>query len=340
MTRTRSFKLSIILLLIGAGVFLFLNRSPGLDVTVLANIPVGEEPLGIAVAPDGSRIYVANAQSGTLSVIDARTHQVVDTLVIDENSRLFGVALSPDGTQAYISWTVRTPESPGFVSVVDLPAGRVVATIPVRLSPQDMALSADGSRLYVVNAASNNVSVIDTTILEVLKNIQVGFNPFSIVLTQDGRLAYVSHSRGRNIGVIDLATVQMVRTIPLPFLTRLLEIDVTDDGRHLYIADGIRNSVVVVDDEQGEAMRSLQVTREGGNVEYSPMGLAISPDGTRLYVVNRNGYLSVFELPQDRLLGTLKLGVDLRQVAFAPDGTAYITSQGTNSVIVVEETEQ
>ncbi len=54
--------------------------------TVTATIPVGPEPYGVAVTPDGSKVYVANF-SNSVSVIATATNTVTDTI--------YGVALWP-----------------------------------------------------------------------------------------------------------------------------------------------------------------------------------------------------------------------------------------------------
>ena len=52
---------------------------------VLRHIDVGLHPSAMALAPTGNRLYVANANSDTLSVIDTQTDRVVQTI----NVRLF-----------------------------------------------------------------------------------------------------------------------------------------------------------------------------------------------------------------------------------------------------------
>jgi YVTN family beta-propeller protein len=51
--------------------------------TVTATVPVGSEPSGVAVTPDGAKIYVASYDSGTLSIIDTTTNTVKATVNIE-----------------------------------------------------------------------------------------------------------------------------------------------------------------------------------------------------------------------------------------------------------------
>jgi YVTN family beta-propeller protein len=61
--------------------------------TVVATIPVGANPLMVAITPDGTRAYVTNVSSGTVSVIDTATNTVVATIPVGVNP--IGVAITP-----------------------------------------------------------------------------------------------------------------------------------------------------------------------------------------------------------------------------------------------------
>ncbi|HZE07939.1 MAG TPA: hypothetical protein VE110_04205, partial [Gemmatimonadaceae bacterium] len=60
---------------------------------VVASIPVGRRPWGVAISPDGRTVYTADGLSDTMSVIDARTRKVVSTVRVGRQP--WGVAVSP-----------------------------------------------------------------------------------------------------------------------------------------------------------------------------------------------------------------------------------------------------
>ena len=64
---------------------------------------------------------------GTVSVIDTATNSVAATISLGISQNPFGVAITPDGTRAYV--TISFPNN--FVSVIDTATNTVVATIPV-----------------------------------------------------------------------------------------------------------------------------------------------------------------------------------------------------------------
>jgi YVTN family beta-propeller protein len=135
---------------------------------VIATIPVGREPGGVAVTPNGRKVYVANALDNTVSVIDAATNMVIGSPI--------PVGLAPDGVAVTPSRRQNGEENrtderedrakaaskvyvanfdANTVSVIDTATNTVIATIPVGTSPRGVAVTPDGSTVYVSNTFSN-----------------------------------------------------------------------------------------------------------------------------------------------------------------------------------------
>src|SRR5204862_4011269 len=70
-----------------------------------------------------------------------------------------------------------------FVSVIDTATNTVVATIPVGVAPNGIAITPDGTRAYVTDDGSDTVSVIDTTTNTVIGTIPVGVGPVAVAIT-------------------------------------------------------------------------------------------------------------------------------------------------------------
>src|ERR1700736_5707947 len=85
------------------------------------------------------------------------------------------VALTPDGTEAYV-----TSALAGSVSVIKTSTNAVVGTIHVGLGPTYVEVTPDGMTAYVTNTASNSVSVINTGTSKVTATISVGSNPVNL----------------------------------------------------------------------------------------------------------------------------------------------------------------
>ncbi len=119
---------------------------------------------------------------------------------------------------------VDTAGAPRRGLVVRHPAAHTVAapppaqtaapgTVPVGGFPVAVAVSPDGSCVYVVNSADGSVSVLDTDTGTVTATVAVGREPFGIALTVDGRLAYVANSGDDSVSVIDLSRRVVLATV-------------------------------------------------------------------------------------------------------------------------------
>ena len=104
--------------------------------TTEANIPVGNNPLGIAITPDGSTAYVANNYSDTVTPIDLATDAAEPA--INVGSGPSSVAVTPDGHTVFVANTAA-----GTVTPIHTATNTVGATIAVGTSPQAIAISPD-----------------------------------------------------------------------------------------------------------------------------------------------------------------------------------------------------
>ncbi|WP_255286754.1 MULTISPECIES: YncE family protein [unclassified Bacillus (in: firmicutes)] len=165
-------------------------------------------PEGVAVLPNGARVYVTNFNSGTVSVIDTATNTVTATITVGAYPD--DIAFKPDGTRAYV-----VNYGSNSVSVIDTSTNRVVAIIPVGMVPYAVDITPDGTRGYVTNGGGNTVSVFSTSTNKVIATIPVTTDPNGISITPDGTKAYVTHTLDSLVSVIDTATNTVTTTIPV-----------------------------------------------------------------------------------------------------------------------------
>src|SRR5262249_43415822 len=125
------------------------------------------------VAPDGSKVYVANFGTN-ISVIATATNTVV--VAVPVGIFPWGVAVTPDGSKVYVA-----NHADGTISVIDTATNTVVGSpITVGSFPAGVAVAPDGSKVYVANQGSNNVAGIPTTTSTVTATIPVGMAPIAV----------------------------------------------------------------------------------------------------------------------------------------------------------------
>jgi YVTN family beta-propeller protein len=97
-------------------------------------LPSGSRPMRVRVASDGGRLYVSNGRAGTVSVIDAHSYALVDTIKV--GTRPWGIDLSPDGKYLY---SANGPSND--ISVVDLSTDKEVARVKAGSGPWGIAIA-------------------------------------------------------------------------------------------------------------------------------------------------------------------------------------------------------
>ncbi|MCZ4124821.1 YVTN family beta-propeller repeat protein [Streptomyces sp. H39-S7] len=239
--------------------------------TVIATIPVGFGPQGVAAAPDGAHVYIPNVGSNNVSVIDTATDSVVATTSVGSSPT--AVAVAPDGGHVYA-----VNLSSNSVSVIDTATNTVSATIAVGAGPDAVAITPDGAHAYVTNSgAGGSVSVIDTASNTVTTSIAAGAFPISVAITPNGARAYVASLGGSALAVIDTATNTVISTLPtaaVPFA-----VAIAPNGAHAYVANANSDTVSVLDTATNTFTGDIPVGT-------GPQSLAVTPDSTHVYVAN------------------------------------------------------
>jgi YVTN family beta-propeller protein len=242
-----------------------------------------EIPSGIAVSPDGKRLYVALNLSNRLAELDAGDGHVLR--LWDVGVAPFEVALA--GQKAYVSnWGGRRPDrhsvtgpagcgtlvrvdsvryiaSEGSVSVIELAqkeakseVRRPKAEVLTGLHPSGVAASPNGRWVVVANAGSDTLSVIDTRNDHIVETICARQNPGDLFGAQPNGLAF------------DKA------------------------GTRLFVCNGTQNAVAVFDFKAGQStLRGLIP------VGWFPGAVAYDAARKALYVANIKGIGSTAQIP-------------------------------------------
>ena len=275
---------------------------------VIAKIPVGNTPDGVAAALSGTFVYVSNTGDNTVSVINTRTHAVIATIHVGQFPT--GLALTPDGTKLYVANGDMT------ISVINTKTNTVTSSIAVaNNTPCGVAITADGSRAYVTSQNYGNnsgaVYVIDTSSDTLIGNpIPISPCPIEIASSPDGKSIYVTGfgvTCGDNLGELYVIDTQSnAVTGPFPVGGNPIGVAVTPDGTTIYVANDDDNTVSAISAATDTVIATIPVGIE-------PYGLSVTPDGTKVYVTNNNDYkksgsVSVIDTASNSVVATIVVG--------------------------------
>ncbi|HEU4629051.1 MAG TPA: YncE family protein, partial [Gemmatimonadaceae bacterium] len=184
---------------------------------VVARIPTGQAVSHmIRISPDGSRAYVANIGSGSVSMLDLAGRYVVRTTPTGAGAE--GLALSPDGAELWVA-----NRAANTVTVLDAETLTPRDTLPSADFPIRVAFTPDGATALVTNARSGELRLFDAVALEERATIAMPVDsalargtmlgaefgrgtgvPIGVLVRPDGAVAFVANANADLVTVVDL----------------------------------------------------------------------------------------------------------------------------------------
>jgi YVTN family beta-propeller protein len=134
-------------------------------------VPVGKGAEGFDVSPDGKEIWAANAQDGTVSIVDAGSKTVSQTLNADVRSAN-RLKFTPDGKLVLVSTL-----GGSNLTILDAGARKVVKRVNIGHGAAGILMQPDGARAFVACTPDNYVALIDLKSLEVTGHLDAGKQP-------------------------------------------------------------------------------------------------------------------------------------------------------------------
>jgi len=270
--------------------------------TAAAKLGVGPGPIGVAINPAGTRVYVANYGAG-LDVTTVGTVSVVDS----------------DPTSS----TRNT----------------VLAMIPVGVRPEIIAVNPNGASAYVTNSVGNTVSAIDLSTNKETTKISVPGVPIGVAFTPDGKTAYVTLTDKSRVAIIDTATNTASSTTIALSYSNPVGIVVNPTGTFAYVTNfGLAEAtpaqvgaVSVIDLSKNTEVAAIPV-------DLGPIGLAISPDGSTVYVSNYvSGTVSTIDTATNKATAEIVVGASPLGISLDSTATyAYVNLAAANGVAILD----
>jgi YVTN family beta-propeller protein len=242
---------------------------------------------GIAFSPNGSHVYVTGAGNELYDWLIAAdgTATFSRTISLPGNSDPCGIAISGDGTKAYVCLSI-----PNQLAVVNLSSGTVSQQIGVGIAPWDVVVSPDGSTAYVSDwggrfptggdltatsagtpvvidnrgvAASGVVSFVNLVSGAESGQVATGLHPSDLALTQEGGTLFVANANSDTVTVVNTLTKAVKETILIrpdstfPYGSASDGLSLSKDEKNLFVASAGNNGVAVVELPNAQHTNSL-----------------------------------------------------------------------------------
>jgi YVTN family beta-propeller protein len=148
------------------------------------SIKIGRYPRGISISSDSKFAYVAEMGGNRIHRINLEDFSV-EFIPIGSNPR--AIELSPDNSTLYATLNIS-----GKVIAWDLAANKAIKTVATGKSARSLAISTDGSALFVVNFRSGTLSKVRTSDMKVIQNIKVCAEPIGVTYESTNSRTWVA----------------------------------------------------------------------------------------------------------------------------------------------------
>jgi YVTN family beta-propeller protein len=299
---------------------------------VVAETKVDEAFYGLEFSRDGSKLFASGAGFEVVRVFDfdassgrLGTEQKLALRAVKERGIPAGLALSGDARSLYVAnvlgQRVTKIDLAASINVLDIAVGPGGDNQPARIKDQAAAKAQSEDEAAITKRAE---AAHDP------QSPEAPF-PYACRLDEKKQRLYVSLWAQAQVAVIDLKLNQITarwRTEEHPN-----EMLLTKSGRLLYVANANRNTVTVIDTDQGRTTETIWAALYPQSPPGStPSSLALSPDEKTLFIANANintiAVIDVAKPGKSRALGFIPTGWYPTSVRVTPDGKKLLVANG------------
>ncbi|HWB84697.1 MAG TPA: bifunctional YncE family protein/alkaline phosphatase family protein [Bryobacteraceae bacterium] len=282
-------------------------------------IPLDTFPMSTALSPDGKYLLVLNAgvKPPSISVIATDSARVVSTATVEDG--WLGITFTPKGDRVYVGGGAHAAVYEYNFHNGTLQPSRTFPVVPANQRTArdfvgDVALSPDGRLLYAAELYHDSVAVINPQSGMVIAHYKTGRRPYRILFHPDGKSFFVTNWADGSLGQYDAATGSSVALVRLgSHPTDIVWRKGASDGiageptwtARLFVAAANTNNVYAVGVGEGGQLERIESINLAVSplhpLGMSPSALALSKDGSRLYVACSDANLvAAVDVSEDR----------------------------------------
>jgi YVTN family beta-propeller protein len=320
---------------------LYVGNSMGDDVSVVdlaslkvvGDITVGPHVHGVAITPDGRRLFTTSEVDHTLIISDTETHKIMGTVKLPGKPNQ--CAVTPDGR--YVIVPIRDGDS---VAIVDVNQQKIVKLLPIK-EPHNSLNMGSNKYMFVTSMGSHEIDVIDLEKMDYSAHIPVGGRPRPVVVSKDGRTMYVAVSFLHGFNIVDIPgqkvtqRVEMSSEHPGPPRPRQFEspdtythgLALSPDESEIWVTSLLDDCIYIYDLKAKKVVGRL-------NTGDGPNWVAFTPDGRLACVSNTDSDdISIFSVKERRELARVKVGKVPKRIAISTMSVVSTSQQAASGLV-------
>ncbi|MCB0834125.1 MAG: beta-propeller fold lactonase family protein [Bacteroidetes bacterium] len=314
--------------------------------------PENESPHGLRVTRDGRYFFVSMIATGEVFKYDALSGDFIAKASLGSPVAL--IELSKDDSKLYVTtnFQVNNTGQNGSITVINTSTMSVIKPIPVGISPHGLTASRDGKLIYASAVYSDRIYAISTALDSVVGFFDVAadvgpspeYEPYHIGVGPANKngvenFIYVTCRKRGEVRIFRRvsSSLQLVDSVQVGVGSdpKPTQLDVTPDGKFIYVANSNDSSVSVIKFENNDFSLLTHIASQTDPSTFErhrlsqPNGVTVSRDGRYVYVVNRNkdaavpphhggtggpGLLTVIEVASNKIIKTVELPPDAYSV--------------------------
>ena len=233
---------------------------------VVGNVDFGHgvRPHCPVFGPKDGLLYVTTEIDQSVSIVDPKTLQIVGSIPTGQ-SESHMLILSHDGRRGYTANV-----GPGTVSVLDIPARKLLAVLQISSSTQRIAISNDDRWVFTADQIEPRLAVIGTAADQISTWVPLDGLGYGSAPSRDGKWLLVAIPKQNKVDVIDLRTMKLARSIAVGASPQ--EVLVRPDGKTAYVSCTGSNQVDEINLATWQVTRSIATGKGTDGLAWATCG--------------------------------------------------------------------
>jgi YVTN family beta-propeller protein len=272
-------------------------------------------------------LLIADRNENMLYFVNAETFDLVGQIKTGEQPQV--IVVSPDGKTAYVSNHNEPKNTIMLVDLVGLEKIRDITPDPY-FKPHDMAITADGKKMFVTCEASRVVVEMSLSTDKVTRAFKTKEKlTHMLALSSDEQTIYTANSVSGNICIIDVATGEIKTKVSSGPGSEAIAI--SPDGSEVWVGNRRGDTITIIDTQNPKVKEKI-------DCRGYPLRIKFTPDGERALVTcSAANRVTVFDSKSHEEITTIAtkqvpVGIDI-----TPDGKrAFTANNGEPSITVID----